>query len=156
YYPRDSHESDDATPWPQQPNFRPRPVSFPLRWRNDHPSLWWKFWLPGLLRWDGVDVFHGPNYYLPALPRKRNIVTIHDLAFFHMKVHGDAFDAALRKWTLFSLRRAARIIALSENTCRDVEALGIDRNRIRVIYGGGHWVPEESIAYERRDELRQA
>ncbi len=155
YYPCGPREPSRSFPHtPPQPNFRARPVSFPARWRNDHPTLWWKHYLPLILRRDGVDVFHGPNYYLPRFAGRRSIVTIHDLAFFHMPVQGEAFDAALRKWTRFSLERAARVIALSENTRRDVEALGVHPDRIRVIYGGGHWQPEEKIAYERQTELR--
>lgn len=155
YYPCDPRDPAKGFPHaPDQANFRPRPVLLPSRWRNDHPTLWWKYYLPLVLRWDGVNVFHGPNYYLPAFDRRRSIVTIHDLAFFHMPVQGEAFDAALRKWTQFSLARAARVIALSENTRRDIEALGVEPKRIRVIYGGGHWLPEGDIPYERRQELR--
>src|SRR5262249_16021086 len=89
-------------------------------------------------------------------PRQRNILTIHDLAFFRMEVHGPRLDAAFRHWTKLALNWAGTVIALSENTRRDIEALGIEPNSIAVIYGGGHVVNDADIQFHRWDELRQS
>jgi glycosyltransferase involved in cell wall biosynthesis len=140
---------------PDRANFRLRPVRFPGGWLSDRPRLWWDWYLPRVLRRDRIDVFHGPNHFLPAFDPRRNVVTIHDVAYFRMDVHGAGVNAVMREWTEKSLRRASAVIALSENTRRDVEELGVPPERIRVIYGGGHVVPEDQIAYHRQAELRQ-
>ncbi|MBI3408458.1 MAG: glycosyltransferase family 4 protein [Planctomycetes bacterium] len=156
YYQRGLFEGAGSFPhWPVQPNFRVRPVRLPNRWHLQRPTLWWNWRLPRVLRRDGVDVFHGPNHFLPDFDRRKNIVTIHDLAYFHMRVHGDAMDEVLRVWTKNAFERAAAVIALSENTRRDVEALGVSPERVRVIYGGGHIVPEGQIPYNRVAELKR-
>src|SRR5262249_53024203 len=138
------------------PNFRVRPVRFPTKWKLNHPTLWWKWYLPHVLRRDALDVFHGPNHFLPQFDRRKCIVTIHDLAYFRMEVHGRGMDEAMRQWTRHALDQAEVVIALSENTRRDVEALGVKGHQIRVIYGGGHVVPEDKIAYDRAEVLKRA
>jgi glycosyltransferase involved in cell wall biosynthesis len=135
---------------------RLRPVRFPGRWAEDHPSIWWNYYLPNVVRRDRVDVFHGPNHLLPAIPTRRAVVTIHDLAYFKMELYGEEMTAALRSWTMAALERAGRVIAISENTRADIESLGVDPAKIRLIYAGGHIVPEQEIAYDRRVELRRA
>lgn len=154
YYQCGLRESRRALPWqPTQANVRLRPVRFPTTWQDEHPTVWWDWYLPWVLRRDQLDIFHGPNHFLPAFDAAKTVLTIHDLAYFSMQVH--AFNDALQSWTRKALTRAAAVIALSENTRRDVEALGVEPGRIQVIYGGGHVVPDEHIAYHRVDELRR-
>ena len=142
---------------PPQPNFHLRPVRFPRRWVDRYPRLWWTYCLPAAIRADRLDVFHGPSHLLPAVPRVGTIVTIHDVALFKMDgLYPPAVTAALRRWIGGALERADRVIALSENTRCDLEALGVEPGRLRVIYGGGHVVPEGRIRYDRREELRRA
>lgn len=140
---------------PTQTNIRSRPVRFPRQWIYERPRLWWNKYLPAVLRRDGIDVFHGPNHFSPRWDRNRSVVTIHDLAYFFMNVHGDKMDHAMRKWTLHAFEHARRVIALSENTQRDVERLGVSSDRIRVIYGGGNIVDDACIAWNRIAEMRQ-
>lgn len=131
-----------------------RPLWFPRNWQFHHPALWWDWRLPLALKWDRIDVFHGPNHYLPKGGRRPGIVTIHDLAYFKMAVHGSERDEALRTLTRKALDRAAGVIALSQNTRADLLELGVPDSRIHVIYGGGNVSPEEQIRYERLDEMR--
>jgi glycosyltransferase involved in cell wall biosynthesis len=143
--------------YPQAPNFHLRPVRFPEAWLSEHPTVWWEYYLPLIIRMDRIDVFHSPNYFLPAIPREKTIVTIHDLAFFKMELYSKGFTESLRYWTEKALRSASRVIAISENSRQDIEALGmVEPERIRVIYGGGHVVPEEEIQYERMGEIYAA
>jgi glycosyltransferase involved in cell wall biosynthesis len=139
--------------FPRQANFRPRPVRFPVKWISDRPRLWWDWRLPWAMRRDGVDVVHGPNHFLPLFDRARSVVTIHDLAYFHARLFH--YNETMKVWTLRALERAGAVIALSESTRRDVEAVGVEPQRIRVIYGGAHAVPEDQIQYGRAAELRQ-
>jgi glycosyltransferase involved in cell wall biosynthesis len=104
---------------------------------------------------DRLDVFHGPNYFIPRVSGTRTIVTIHDLAFFKMDVYTQGITDFLRHWTEKALRTASRAIAISEHSRHDLDGLGlIPRERVRLIYGGGHVVAEEDIQYGRFEELR--
>ena len=138
---------------PRRPNFRLRPVRFLTQWKSEHPTVWWEWYLPWVLRRDRLDIFHGPNHFLPTFDPHKSIVTIHDLAYFSMQMH--AFNDVLQAWTRKALAHAAAVIALSENTRHDVEALGIEPQRIRVIYGGGNIVPEDQIQSHRIGELKK-
>ena len=103
-----------------------------------------------------MDVFHGPNHFLPRFDSRRNVVTIHDVAYFKMEVHGATLDAVMREWTRHALSNAGRVIALSENTRRDVLELGMAPENVKVIYGGGNIVPEDRIAFSRLPEMRSS
>lgn len=140
---------------PPHNNFQPRPVRFPSQWTTKYPQLWWKHYLPRILRRDRIDVFHGPNHFLPRFDRQKTVLTIHDLAFFKMTVHGAGMDRIYRHWTKLALDWAGQVIALSENTLHDVLELGTQPDQVRVIYGGGNIVPEERIETHRIDELRK-
>jgi glycosyltransferase involved in cell wall biosynthesis len=132
-----------------------RPIRFPQNWAGTRPRLWWDYWLPFQMRRDRLDVYHGPSHFLPALRETARVITIHDVAFFNVgELYGSGTTEALRQWTLTSLERADRVIALSQNTASDVKDLGVGADRIRTIYGGGNLIPEESIRFERLQEIR--
>jgi glycosyltransferase involved in cell wall biosynthesis len=156
YYRRDMWDRTDQFPHcPQAANFSNRPVSFPKNWEGNHPRLWWNHYLPWAIVRDRLDVFHGPNHFLPNVTRAKTIVTIHDLAFFKMELYRDGITAAMRHWTRSALDHADRVIAISQNTRRDIEELGVNPERIRLIYGGGNIQAEGDIQYDRSDELRR-
>jgi glycosyltransferase involved in cell wall biosynthesis len=141
---------------PRQLNFRCRPVRAPASCAEEHPTLWWNYYLPFLLKVDGIDVFHGPSHMLPAISRKKTVLTIHDIAHFSKELYSPEMSRAIRHWTKLSLERAGRVIALSENTRRDLEGIGVESERLRVIYGGGNVVAESQIPLARADEVRRA
>jgi glycosyltransferase involved in cell wall biosynthesis len=134
-------------------NFKPRRVRFPKRWLGEHPTLWWNWWFPAVVGRDRLDLFHGPNHFLPAVTRCKQVVTIHDVAYFRMPIYGPVLDEMNRTWTLRALRRADAVIALSQNTRKDVEALNYPSERAQVIYGGGKIVAENDIRYDRAEEM---
>lgn len=120
---------------------RARLVPFPTRWTDDRPSLWWDQVLPVLLRVDGVQVFHGANHRVPCIARARrrwkNVVTVHDLAFAYMPVHGPGLDGFLLRQTLAALQHSDRVICVSEATARDCAELAeCDEGDLQVIYQG--------------------
>jgi len=158
YYPvNPGKENREFGHCPTSSNFRPRPVLFPRNWVQDHPTLWWNYWLPWIIRRDRLDVFHGPNHFLPKKCRAKQIVTIHDLAYFKMDgLYAEATKKALCDWTLKALDRSDKVIALSKNTAQDVQDLGVDPGKIRLIYGGGHVVPDSAINFDRIGEMRTA
>ena len=94
------------------------------------------------LRAGAFDVFH-PTYYDPyfldALGDRPLVLTVHDLAHDVLpELFAPGDPTAARRRLLAS--RAARIIAVSEATKRDVvERLGIDPARIAVVPHGFAW-----------------
>jgi len=113
----------------------------PATWPESRPAervAWEQLILPSLIRQRGIQVFHSPANVLPELlPRAcAGVVTLHDLAFLRMpEVLTRPKRIYHRTFTVRSLRRAAKIITVSESTACDViELLGIDRLRITTVY----------------------
>ncbi|MCS7062071.1 MAG: glycosyltransferase family 1 protein [Anaerolineae bacterium] len=85
------------------------------------------------------DLYHATDFVLPpTTPRKRTVLTVHDLTFER------APDAAppqllrfLKRVVPQSVRRAHHLIADSQSTARDlIELYGAPAERITVIYSG--------------------
>jgi len=100
-----------------------------------------------------VDVFHVSNQVRNP-PRKVKITaTIHDLTCRIMpELHTEANVRADESFAQNVLRRATRLIAVSENTRQDAARLaGVDPERIEVIYSG---VPEVYFGAQPRPSER--
>ncbi len=85
-----------------------------------------------------LDLLHGLAFAAPLLAPCPTVVTVHDLSFMRFP---DAFRTGNRVYlTLFtrlSTRRAARVIAVSESTRRDVIALcGVAPEKVVTVYNG--------------------
>lgn len=82
----------------------------------------------------GVDLFHATNYVTPRVPGVPVVVTVHDLTLLR---HPELGTPALRRLVeraARSVREAARVIADSEATRRDVvELLDAPPDRVRVV-----------------------
>lgn len=112
-------------------------------------------------RWLPVsDLFHATDHLLPPLRHSTSVFTIHDLIFrFYPQYH-----LPLNRWFLTLMlpkfmRRADAIIAVSENTRRDVTRLmQIPRDKITVIYEGvGREftpVPDSETLARARDKFK--
>ena len=85
-------------------------------------------------RRDGLDLLHGLAFVVPPLWRGPSVVTIHDLAFLKLEGHAPARRVAyLSRMTKASVGHANRVIAVSEQTKRDiVELFGTDPDAIDV------------------------
>jgi glycosyltransferase involved in cell wall biosynthesis len=99
-------------------------------------ELWW--YPLRLSALNGFDVLHCPTYYAPLRPRVPTVVTVHDLAVLR---NPEWFPAWTRTYAPrvvpAMVRAAARVIAVSEFTAREIEALlGVPRARIRVVPNG--------------------
>lgn len=84
-----------------------------------------------------TDLFHGPNFFLPAFA-ERGIITIHDLSVLRFP---DAHPAArLREYAMHfepSLARSAHIITVSETVRKEViELLDVPAHRVTTVYNG--------------------
>ncbi len=115
----------------------------PLSHEN-HPlgDIWEHFWLPRVLRQNRVEVLHGPATLVPLCGRSSyaTVVTIHDLVAFLFPETIPRKYAMYMRWLLARVvRRAQRIISVSENTKRDlVDILGVDPAKVSVVYEAAH------------------
>ena len=97
--------------------------------------VWYLAALPLQAARDGLDVLHCTTYRAPLRSRVPVIVTVHDLAVLRYPAFFPAWTRLYgRTWLAPTLRAAARVIAVSEFTRREVEALaGVPGDRIRVV-----------------------
>jgi len=105
-----------------------RPYSLTELWR-----LAWR------ARQDEVTLFHAPHYVCPPVLPCPAVVTIHDLIHLRLPVRHRHPLAPLyaRVMLRLAVRRAARLIAVSESTRQDLEArLRAPLGKIRVIPNG--------------------
>jgi glycosyltransferase involved in cell wall biosynthesis len=85
-----------------------------------------------------VDLFHALAYVTPFFSRKPCVVTVHDLSFLR---NPERFRFAnrnyLRLFTALSVKRAERVIAVSQNTKQDLMTVyGLPAEKIDVVYSG--------------------
>ena len=101
--------------------------------------LWHQTQLPGLARRNHLDVLHVPSYRRLLWSKPCPLVaTIHDLAPFHVPKKYDWKRMLYGRIIVRKLaHRQDRIIAISENTARDILSFfGVSRDRIAVIHNG--------------------
>ncbi|MBI4093323.1 MAG: glycosyltransferase family 4 protein [Candidatus Kerfeldbacteria bacterium] len=94
--------------------------------------------ITGFLMRERLDLFHAPATSLPLTYRGKAVVTVHDLAIYkHPKLFPGHQFLSTRLVVPRSIKRAKRIIAVSEATKRDVRQLfRVAEKRIQVIYEG--------------------
>lgn len=84
------------------------------------------------------DLLHGMAFVSPLWLRKPSVVTVYDLSFMHYpQVLSASRRLYLRLFTALSCRRAARVIAISHSTARDLTtSLGIPAEKVDVAAPG--------------------
>jgi glycosyltransferase involved in cell wall biosynthesis len=81
------------------------------------------------------DLLHSVDHVAPAWGPWRSVVTLHDLAFLLYPATHTLASRAHYAATGESVRRAERVIAVSQRTASDaVRLLGVDPSRIRVVH----------------------
>jgi len=101
--------------------------------------LWHQTELPKLAKKLGLDVLHVPSYRRMLWRAPCPLVaTIHDLAPFHITGKYDWKRMIYGRVVVKQLaRRQDEIIAVSENTARDLETFfGLGRDRVSVVWNG--------------------
>ena len=118
---------------------------------------------------DAVDVVHAPVNIAPLLAPRPVVVTVHALAFLRdPEQYPAAQQQYLRLFTALSVRRARRIIAVSEHTRQDILRYygvqpervvtvpnGVDHERFRPVsdpqatraFRAAHGLPEDFILF---------
>lgn len=101
-----------------------------------------RFWTQGRLSlqllWDNPEIFFSPEQVLPRFAPKASVVTVHDLAY---EVYPQAYTPWRRRYlravTKSAVRRAKKIIAISERTKRDLgKYYAASQRKIEVVYHG--------------------
>jgi len=97
--------------------------------------IWDQFRVPKLARRNKVDILHQPSFSAPIFYQGKMVVTVHDLIAIKFGEDIPFFSRQFfARWMPFSYRKADHIIAISENTKKDiVKYLNIDPNKITVI-----------------------
>jgi glycosyltransferase involved in cell wall biosynthesis len=116
---------------------------FPFhRYKHYLPLIFSHVLVAAALDKEKLDVFHSPAYTLPLAYRGRSVVTVHDLAIYKnpewfpgKSLIGQNFST--KTLVPNSLKRAEKIIAVSEHTKKDIiEIFKIKPGKIDVIYEG--------------------
>jgi len=108
---------------------------------------------PLFLRSLGPDLSHIPLNRVPVFMIRPYVVTIHDMAHLLYTTTGSGARMQLRRFRFHrGLERAARVVAVSDATKRDVEnQLGIDAGRIRRVYNA----PDPAFLLSDRANARE-
>ena len=102
--------------------------------------FWTQFALPFNLfsKKRAIDIFFSPAHYAPRFSPIKTVVTIHDLAYFYYPQEFKKNDLwQLKSWTKYSVKKAAKIIAVSQNTKKDlIKFYKINPQKITVVHNG--------------------
>ena len=128
-------KGDGLGPWPA--NFRIRSVPLSDRWLH---LLWQRLRLPVPVQviTGSLDLFHSPDFVLPPVGRTPAVLTVHDLSFMRVpQFFVPGFREYLESAVGRAVKRAAHILADSENTRRDLlELMAVEPERVTVLYPG--------------------
>ncbi len=133
-------------------------LPYKLIWKK-LSSIWRQGPIVSQLENDGVEIFHGLSGEIPKGIQNttiKSVVTIHDLIFIRYPKLYSFFDRIIhRKKVQFSANNADKIIAISEQTKRDiVQYLKIDETKIAVIYQGCHASFKEEKTVSFKNEVK--
>lgn len=111
------------------------------RWPVRQPLTriaWEQTALPLALRRIQADLVHGLVNTLPLATSVPGVVTVHDLSFLRMPAYFPRpKQLYLAHLCRVSVRKARRVIAVSEQTAADIRSqFGIDSRRVEVVYNG--------------------
>ena len=103
-------------------------------------KFWTQFALPAKLYFqkEKPGVFFSPAHYSPRFSPIPTVLTIHDLAFFYYPQEFKTRDLwQLKRWTAYSVKKARQIIAVSQNSKKDlIRFYRLPDEKISVVYNG--------------------
>jgi glycosyltransferase involved in cell wall biosynthesis len=104
---------------------------------NSLRLLWTQCILPSLLFNDRIDVLLSPLPEIPVFSKTPRVMVVHDLIPLFYPKEAPRLGLYYRYMVPVSLRRASRIVAVSEHTRQDlIREFDIDTGRITVAYSG--------------------
>ena len=95
--------------------------------------------VPAMASAHRLDILHSPANVGPVIsPGVKCVITAHDLIWMRV---GDQWGSpeeieAMRRATKLTVPRAARVVTVSEASARDLDEIGVSRNRIDVVHHG--------------------
>ena len=103
------------------------------------------------------DIYHGPDFIIPASASMCSIVTIHDLTYV---THPDSAHPAQKRYldsaVPQAIARSSRVIAVSESTRDDVIAIyGVRSDRVHVVHNGLDPIFRETLSEESLLQARR-
>ncbi|HUP28073.1 MAG TPA: glycosyltransferase family 1 protein [Chloroflexia bacterium] len=115
----------------------PLPASWGIR-AIPFPRLWTHLRLSREMALNGLSTLFVPSHVVPLWHPRNTVVTIHDLGYlYYPQAHSRRSRLYLHLSTIFSVRAARRVIAISEATRRDlISKYRVPPRKIRVIYHG--------------------
>ncbi len=115
-----------------------RRIRAPFRTRTEYArACWEQTVVPVEVARLAPAVYHSPNYILPLAIRCPSVVTVHDLAFLDASLHRMRSHLYLSTLTTLAVRRAARIICVSQHTYDQfVEHFPRAAGRARIVTEG--------------------
>ncbi|MBQ7631326.1 MAG: glycosyltransferase family 4 protein [Paludibacteraceae bacterium] len=121
------------------------------------PALWRSWGCTRQLK--GVDVYHGLSGELPFGIHRlgiRTVVTIHDTIFLrYPHLYSATYRWLFTQKMKYAVRVADRIIAISEQTKRDiVHFFHADERKIRVVYQGCNAIYRQPVSEEQVQQVR--
>lgn len=140
-YVRDGQSPDFEMP----ESWSVRPLRAPRFWTHVRLSAEMSFHPP--------DVLFVPAHTVPFIHPRRSVVTVHGLEFEISPESYSPLERLYMRFVIrFSCRAAETVIAVSENTKRDLIRLyGVPEKRIRVVYEGKP--EEESQVASRKSQV---
>lgn len=126
-----SARRDKAMPWKLPDNFLIKKLSWPL-------PMWTQIRLALEMLWHKPDALFIPVHVLPRLCPENSIVTVHGLEYeYYPEMYPKTHIRYIRWATKDALRRARKIIAVSENTKKDlIKLYGGQPEKIEVVHHG--------------------
>jgi glycosyltransferase involved in cell wall biosynthesis len=130
-----------------------RRIRAPFRTRTEYArALWEQTVVPLEVARLAPAVYHSPNYILPLALRCPTVVTVHDLAFLDPSLHRLRSHLYLKTLTSLAVRKADRIICVSQHTYEqfiDHFPASADRARIVTEGVGSSFMPRGGADVER-------
>jgi glycosyltransferase involved in cell wall biosynthesis len=97
-----------------------------------------QFIFPYAITKERLDIFHSPEYIIPAFSLSRRVITVHDFIHSDYKRYKKKNTLVRNAYLLLrnrAIRRAHRVIAVSDYTKGKImELIGIKEDKIKVIY----------------------
>ena len=110
------------------------------------PILWTQFRLSLEMLKKECDVLFIPAHILPIFHPRNSVAVVHGLEYEYFPEYYPFWFGKYLRWaTKYSVKRAKKIIAVSESTKKDlIKFYGIDERKIKVIYHGAEIVNSKS------------
>jgi glycosyltransferase involved in cell wall biosynthesis len=134
-------------------------ISFKLQKSKSFSSIWRTLGIVKDLKRDNIDIYHGLTNEIPIGLDKAGIasvVTIHDLIFLRYPHYFNFIDRSIYKLkVMYACKNATRIIAISEQTKRDILSFcNVPEERIEIVYQNCNSLYSELASVQEKESVR--